>query len=203
LGTCMETNAATSGTVIGIVIGASGLLAAILCAVWGVHATRSYSRHKLAVEMRPGYQLRPTSFGLGARLQMEYDGRSVGELRVFFLAVRNSGKRDILQEINPARRAAGVVFPSIEFVGLRVAGYHTVQNKEEDFYIALSKSKSDTKLWLNIEKIRRGKTAEFQIVCIPNHLPPDERLEDTGAILHVGYIPDLEVEALGILKPAK
>lgn len=195
----MGSNAIDWGSVLGIGFGALGFLAGVVFGIWGLCATRAYSRRKVTVSMRPSYELRPTSFGLGARLQMEYDGKPVSDLRAFLLTVRNSGRRDILLEIDPANRPAGAIFPSIEFTGLRIAGYHTVRNEKEDFYIALSKSKGDTKLWLNIEKIRRRKTAEFQIVCVPEGAHSAPKLEDTKATLCAGYVPNLEVKALGML----
>jgi hypothetical protein len=173
--------------------------------IWALCFARSHTLKKLTVDLTHAFRLYSSSIGLHGHLSFTYNGSSVNELRGFFLRITNTSWRDMLEEIDPAKRPSGVIFPRVSFDGFRIAGYHTINNNPEDFYIALSKSAASghpgdyRTLWLNIRSMRSKKSAEFLIVGVPD---PAIAEEDIRATLHVGYVPDLLITGTGILRPA-
>src|ERR1017187_50184 len=137
------------GTVLGTICG--GLITFFVTR-WYIH------RPTLIFRLDPAVLLLASDFG--RQLQLQFAGQSVDNLFVLALTVTNKGAADVVVQaaaLAPSQRITRQ--PSFDFEDASLYSVRTLNNDESRFYIALAVANSNTRLYINIQRIRAGSTA--------------------------------------------
>ena len=146
------------GTVIGTVLGIiGGGLITFFVTRWYIH------RPTLIFRLDPAVLLLASDFG--KQLQLQFAGKPVDNLFVLALTVSSKGTADIVVQdamSPPSQRITRQ--PSFDFADASLYSVRNLNNDESRFYIALAVANANQRLYVNIQRLRAGSTARFQIV---------------------------------------
>jgi len=152
---------------IGVLIGAAGLLVAVFSLWWAHHQTRRSSRRRIGFSVETSYELDPSSFtpDLSRVLRLEFAGRTISNLTVLKLEVTNEGVHDYVDP--SARTVPGTRDPDrpqIVFDNLRVVSIGTRNNDRNVFDIPITQPTTPDRITINIVRLVSGGKAEFNIL---------------------------------------
>ncbi|WP_062196777.1 hypothetical protein [Caldimonas taiwanensis] len=130
-------------------------------------------------------------------LQLSAAGQPLQNIVVFNLEVSLKGRADLTAAAFDERTK-----PSIDFPGCKIFGVRTLNNDETRFNIPLGLANDGARVIVNLNRLRAGTTARFQIVGTFVARPED--LSGYSASFFPGASTNVDVETKGaIARPWK
>lgn len=153
---------------------------------------RKYThRPILSFNLHPAALLNRTDFG--NKFRMSVDGNSLHNLCVLNLDIHLKGSADIQEGQVPDDNK-----PSLYFPRFTVHDVRTVDYDESRFRIPLGLAGNGSLVLLNIERLRAGTKARFQI--IGSFWEPDAADYGVGAEFYPGTVHNVDVKTSGDIK---
>jgi hypothetical protein len=160
-------------------------------------AKRISHRSKLLFRIEQIAFLSPADFG-GRNLQILFAGQAVTDVVVLSLTVKNNGSNDIVIPASTGpRNPNSILAPSFDFEELKLLAVKTLNNDQSKFYIGLAIANADTRLYVNISRLREGTAAHFQILA--TGLGQRRDVEARDVKFFPGSTPNVDVVTQGII----
>ncbi len=183
---------------ISIGIGAVGVAFGIGATLWA--GRRLSHRPRLKIGVTPRATIVPQELDIEPNLLRFFvKERQIYNLCLLHVELRLDGFRDIIlarhDSNNPDRT---LINPFIQFTDFQILALHTLNNDESAFYIPLARSRSDTRLHINFQRMKAGTIVRFQILGTLFR-QRTEFTEDQAA-LFPGTLPDVDVSSFGLIQ---
>lgn len=187
-----------SGTAIGIIGIAIGLVVAIIGILWTRAQARRSARGVFEIVMAKSYEFYPLQFdaSLGKKLEMNFLGTPISNFVCFEIRCHNEGYRDYENQVaNQPKRPDEPYRPRIDFDNFRILAIRTDNNDPNLFQIPISRINDDQSIIFNVIRITAGSEAIFSVLGTKTN-----SRSPTSARLQPGYLRQMDVRPGGILK---
>ena len=187
----------TNEFMISTIIGVGGVGIGVAATIWAQR--RLAHRPRLHITLDSRTVIVPQELDLPTDLLRIFIGeRRIYNLALLHLTVRLSGYRDVsLPPPNPAQGGRIVTNPFIQFTDFQVLALHTYNNDESQFYVPLARSRGDTRLHINLQRMKAG--AEMHVQILGTLFQQRQQFTPDQAGLFPGTVPDIDVTSGGLI----
>jgi hypothetical protein len=173
-----------------------GLLIGVLATLWATKKLAHRPRLRLKLSMRAA--IIPQDLDVAPDLIRFYVGdRQIYNLALLNLELSYQGYRDInLPAHDPTKHDRSILMPFIQFTDFQVLALTTLNNDQSRFYVPFGKGFADTRLYINVQRIKGGSTIKVQL--LGTLFKQRTAFSEEQAQLFPGTIPDVDVSSSGL-----